>query len=88
MPSKHVPMRRCIGCMESKPQEELIRISLWEGKLTVDAKGDAPGRGSYLCLSGECLAAARKKKSLMRTYRGKIRIDEAEALLDQIENLI
>ena len=26
MSSKHVPLRRCVGCMESKPKETLFRF--------------------------------------------------------------
>ena len=31
MKVKKVPMRRCVGCMVSKPKKELIRIVAAEG---------------------------------------------------------
>ena len=34
-------MRRCIGCMESKTKDELVRVTWYEGKLAVDTTGKA-----------------------------------------------
>ena len=43
--AKTVPMRRCVGCMESKPKNELIRIAGYENEVTLDLTGRAKGRG-------------------------------------------
>jgi len=75
-----VPMRRCIGCMESRPKSELQRIAYYEGKLTVDHSGRAKGRGVYLCDRPECVELARKKNALQRNF--KTNFDNAE--LDDI----
>lgn len=38
MKARKVPMRRCVGCMESKPKKELIRIvSDPQGGLMLDS---------------------------------------------------
>ena len=59
--TKKVPMRKCVGCMESKPKKELIRIAGYEGQVALDPTGKAKGRGVYLCPNAECLAKAKKK---------------------------
>lgn len=64
-----VPMRRCIGCMESRPQKEMTRIAFYEGELTVDRTGKAKGRGVYLCDDPKCREIARKKNALQRNFR-------------------
>ncbi len=56
-----VPMRRCVGCMESKPKKELVRIASYEGDVSLDLTGRAKGRGVYLCPKGDCLRKAKKK---------------------------
>ena len=42
---KKTPMRRCVGCMTSKPKNELTRIACYEGEVHVDPSGKAKGRG-------------------------------------------
>jgi predicted RNA-binding protein YlxR (DUF448 family) len=42
---KKIPMRRCVGCMESKPKNQLIRIAGYEGNVSIDRTGKAKGRG-------------------------------------------
>ncbi|MFV0412706.1 MAG: RNase P modulator RnpM [Oscillospiraceae bacterium] len=70
---KKVPIRRCVGCGEGKPKKELVRIvRTAEGEISFDATGRKAGRGAYLCRRPECLAAARKKKSLERAFGAAI----------------
>ena len=61
MKTKKIPMRRCAGCMESKPKQEMTRIAFYEGKLTVDLTGRALGRGVYLCRRS-CMQGNGKEK--------------------------
>ena len=72
MKNKKVPMRRCAGCMESKPQSELTRIAYFEGELTVDLSGRAKGRGVYLCKDAECIEKAEKRRALQRSFRTEL----------------
>ncbi len=80
MKTKKVPMRRCVGCMESKPKRELIRIVASDGVPKIDLTGKANGRGIYLCHDLECFTKARKKKAIGRGL--EIEIGEQE--LDHI----
>lgn len=87
MKNKKVPMRRCIGCMESKPQSELIRISLLDGELKVDRNGKSDGRGSYICRSAKCMEKAIKKRAFNRTYKREFPEDMLENVLREIEQI-
>ena len=74
-------MRRCVGCMESKPKKELIRIVAGaEGELHIDLSGKANGRGVYLCPNTECFATARKRRAIARG----LEIEIAEKQLDKL----
>lgn len=65
---KKIPVRKCVGCMENKPKKELIRIvKNKDGEVFIDLTGKANGRGAYICSNVECLAKAKKSKSLQRT---------------------
>ena len=75
-------MRRCIGCMESKPKSELIRIACYEGEVSLDPTGKAKGRGVYICPDEKCIQKARKKKSLARSF--KIEEEKAENILKAV----
>jgi predicted RNA-binding protein YlxR (DUF448 family) len=72
MKAKKTPMRRCVGCMESKPKKELVRLAGYEGKVSIDLTGKAKGRGVYLCTSVECFEKAVKKKALSRSLEMEI----------------
>ena len=69
MKPKKVPMRRCVGCMQSKEKPELIRIAAHTGKAVIDPAGKMDGRGVYLCKNTDCFNKAVKKKSIGRGLR-------------------
>lgn len=80
MKTKKVPMRRCVGCMESKPKRQLIRIVASDEEVAIDLTGKANGRGVYLCPDKECFVKARKKRAINRS----LGVDVPEAQLDKI----
>lgn len=86
MKTKKIPMRRCIGCMESKPKKELIRIVCdKEGNVSIDATGKAAGRGAYLCGSAACFATARKRKAISRNLEAELSEDQLDALFEELK---
>lgn len=88
MKERKIPMRKCVGCMESKEKQELIRIAVFEGRLTVDPSGRAKGRGIYLCKNNpQCFEAAVKRKAFERTVQGRVADEEKQALLAALEEL-
>ena len=83
---KKIPMRQCLGCREMKPKKELIRVVRSpEGLISLDFKGKAPGRGAYLCRSGECLKKAVKSKALERAFSAQIPQDVYDRLQREME---
>ncbi len=84
MKEKKIPMRKCVGCMESKPKSELIRIAGFEGQVCVDDAGRAKGRGVYICPDEDCLRAAIKKKAIKRGLQMEITSEQEEALVEEL----
>ena len=84
--TKNVPMRRCVGCMESKPKNELIRIAGYENEVTVDLTGRAKGRGVYLCPDTKCLEKAKKKRALGRGLKMEVTQEQMDRIFEELEN--
>lgn len=85
MKAKKIPMRRCVGCMESFPKKELIRIvHTQEDRFLLDRSGKAAGRGAYLCGKSECLRKARKKNALSRSLGVSIPAEELDRLFEEL----
>ena len=88
MSERKVPERRCVGCMQSHPKKELIRIVRTEEGFAVDPGGRLPGRGCYLCKNTDCLKLAIKKNSIGRNLKTSAGREEYEKLVPQLEELI
>lgn len=85
MTPKKIPLRRCIGCMESKPKKELVRVVRSpEGIISVDLTGKKSGRGAYICSSTECLQKAQKGKRIERSLECAVPNEVYQLLLQQI----
>ena len=83
---KKIPQRQCVGCRTMKNKRDLIRVvKSPEGEISLDFVGKKPGRGTYLCPDGACLARARKTKALERAFETAIPAEIYEALLAQME---
>ncbi len=87
MQQKKIPMRKCMGCNESKPKKELVRIvKAPDGELSTDLTGKKNGRGAYICKNAECLKKARKAKRFERIFECSIPdsvYEEAERLFNE-----
>ncbi len=57
---KHTPQRTCIGCRETLPKRNLIRLVRTSSGIHVDLSGKAPGRGAYLHDQRSCWERALK----------------------------
>lgn len=77
-------MRRCVGCMESKPKNNLIRIACYEGKISVDPMGKAKGRGVYLCPDRKCMEKAQRKNALQRSFQIEISEEDMTAIFTEL----
>lgn len=86
MKTKKVPMRRCVGCMESKPKRELIRlVADGENGLKIDVTGKANGRGVYLCPDAACFSLARKKRAISRSLEMEIPSQALDRVFEELK---
>ena len=89
MKERNVPMRRCIGCMQSREKQYLIRVAGYEGTLTLDPKGVAKGRGVYLCLDNpKCRELADKRRAMERNFNMKITEEMKREIFAQLEEYV
>ena len=83
---KKVPLRRCLGCLESKPKNELYRIiKTKENEILLDETGKLNGRGAYICKNGECLDKAIKFKRIEREFEIKVTDEIYTKIKNRIE---
>lgn len=87
MVQKKVPMRKCLGCGESFPKKELIRVvKNKDGEIFIDLKGKANGRGAYICKRLECYEKAYKTKRLNKAFECEISDDVYQEMRKVLEN--
>ena len=85
---RKIPLRMCVGCRESKPKRELIRVvRAPDGAVSMDPVGKKPGRGAYVCRQECCLMRAIKQKQLERQLQVQLTAEVAEALKTELANL-
>lgn len=85
MKIRKIPMRKCIGCMESFPKKELCRIvKNKENEIQFDAAGKLNGRGTYICKKSECFEKAIKSKRLSKSLEAEIPEDIYESIKAEI----
>ena len=84
MKNNKIPERKCVACGEHKEKRELIRVvKNADGNVFIDETGKANGRGAYICIKGECLEGAQKKRRLEGALKTKIS-DEVFSDLERI----
>ena len=85
MKQRKIPMRRCNGCNEQKPKNQLIRIvKSPDDEISLDLTGKKAGRGAYICNSLECLRKARKSRRIDRTFEMTIPDEVYDSMEEQI----
>ena len=79
------PERRCLGCMQSFPKKELIRmVRTPEGNVELDFIGKKSGRGAYVCRNVRCFKKARKAKRFERSLECEIPEEVYDALESEL----
>jgi uncharacterized protein len=85
---KHVPLRTCISCRETKPKRELLRVVRTpDGHVVIDATGKKSGRGAYLCARLSCWETAVKKKRLEQEFEVSLSEEDRTGLDNYIATL-
>ena len=84
MKQRKIPMRKCTGCNEMKPKNELIRVVkapdklsdtgevLEKGEISLDLTSKKAGRGAYICKNIECFNAAKKASRFEKAFATQI----------------
>jgi len=85
---KHIPLRTCVSCRETKPKRELLRVVRTpDGHVLLDATGKKSGRGAYLCARFSCWKNAMKSKRLEQELEVTISDEDRAGLNDYIATL-
>ena len=83
---KKIPSRKCLGCMQSFPKKDLIRlVRSPEGELSLDFTGKKSGRGAYICNSKSCFAKAKKAKRFEKNLECQIPEEIYVSLEEKLE---
>lgn len=70
---KKIPERKCVGCNETKPKNQLLRVVRTpDGSVILDFTGKKSGRGAYICNDVQCFKKARKSKKLEKNLECEI----------------
>lgn len=78
---KHVPQRTCVACRQTEAKRGLVRIvRTAEGRVLVDERGKANGRGAYLCRDRACWETALKRGAIERGLKVKINAEDRQQL--------
>ena len=77
--------RKCVGCGELKPREDLIRVMKTDKKeLIVNPNSKTFGRSAYLCYNQSCIELALKKSKLNKALKTNATLEKA-TLLDLLK---
>jgi predicted RNA-binding protein YlxR (DUF448 family) len=80
---KHIPLRSCIACRETKPKRELVRVvRVSDDRVEVDLTGKKNGRGAYFCPAQECWEMGQKRKCFNHALSMTVSTDNWTELLN------
>ena len=70
--------RKCVGCGELKPKENLIKITKEHktGNIVFNPDSKTFGRSAYLCYNQSCIENALKKTRLNKVLKTNINFDK------------
>ncbi len=86
MKMKKIPLRKCIGCNESKPKSDLIRVvRTTDGNIEIDETGRVNGRGAYICKNKDCFNKAEKADKISKALETEVTKEKYESLKELIE---
>jgi uncharacterized protein len=85
---RHVPLRTCIACRQSRPKRELIRVVRTpDGHIVMDPTGKKSGRGAYLCARRSCWEPALHKGKLAHEFEMPLSPEDRAELESFLETL-
>jgi len=72
-------LRKCVGCGELKPREDMIKITKEHStsEVVLNPNSKTFGRSAYLCYNLSCAELAFKKNKIRKILKTKKEIDKA-----------
>lgn len=72
-------MRKCVGCGEFKPKEDLIKITknFEDGSVVINPDSKTFGRSAYLCYNQSCVETALKKSKINKALKTNALLDKS-----------
>lgn len=84
---KRGPDRTCLGCRRVRPRGELVRlVSGRDGRVAVDPRGTAAGRGAYVCPDEACVERGLQRARLSHAFKKPC--DANAALVAAVRDLV
>ena len=74
--ARHSPVRRCAGCGERAPREQLHRFATVGGGVVPDPSARLPGRGAWLHPARDCFDAAVARRGFQRALKAPVTIPD------------
>lgn len=68
-------VRTCVACRKRAPREEMLRVVVLDGRLTVDDRAVLPGRGAWVHPTVRCLDQAVSRGAFSRALRVSGKLD-------------
>jgi predicted RNA-binding protein YlxR (DUF448 family) len=82
------PVRTCVGCAARAPQATLVRLVAREGRLAVDLRRRASGRGAYLHREATCWTAFVARRGPVRSLRCSPAREERQQLVEALADTL
>ena len=81
---KRVNPRLDVASRKPYPKDELLRLVLVDGVVTLDTHHSLPGRGIYLKRDAASLETALKKKAFERAFHRPLTPEELQAIKEAL----
>ena len=75
-------LRKCVGCGELKPREDMIKITKEHStsEVVLNPNSKTFGRSAYLCYNQDCIEQAFKKSRLNKVLKTNCILEKTELL--------
>ena len=81
--------RTCVGCRERAAKDALLRVVRSpDGRVTLDRRGSAAGRGCYVHAERGCVAQAERRGAIPRALHTAMSREEVANLRSMIERML
>ncbi|MDH4162429.1 MAG: DUF448 domain-containing protein [Nitrospirota bacterium] len=71
---KHQPERTCIGCRNTFPKDQVVRIIAGPQGVVIDYREKLPGRAAYVCAKPACIIQALTRDVLSRALKTRLAV--------------